>query len=201
MDYLQYLIYFGAYISAVVLHELLHYATSRLLGYNPTMSIFGLSVSYMVPEDKLHHVRIIAVAPLVEAFVVAVALFAFSTITLTWIMFLLGLVINTSGSDISVSRALGNENWWTKLDSGMRVLCGAAVLYIAAKITEYMYTQTNVYGEQLFYFYLADALLMSAILVAVIGICMAFFLDNNDSTFSLKSLSSGNTPPVETRKN
>ncbi len=135
------------------------------------------------------------------AFVVAVALFAFSTITLTWIMFLLGLVINTSGSDISVSRALGNENWWTKLDSGMRVLCGAAVLYIAAKITEYMYTQTNVYGEQLFYFYLADALSMSAILVALIGICMAFFLDNNDSTFSLKSLSSGNTPPVETRKN
>jgi uncharacterized membrane protein HdeD (DUF308 family) len=182
MDYLQYLLYFGVYIGAVVLHELLHWFVAKLLGYNPTVDIFGLSVDYWVPEDKLHHIRLISVAPLVVAFVIGVLVFTFSELTLMWVMLLIGLVINTSGSDISISRALGHDDWWTTTDSGIKVLCGSAMLFIASRITNYLHGNTNVYGEQLFYFYVGDALSMASILVAVIGIGLYFW--NNKPTSS-----------------
>jgi len=175
MDYLQYLLYFGVYIGAVVLHELIHWFVAKLLGYNPTVDIFGLSVDYWVPDDKLHHIRLISVAPLAVAFVIGVLVFTFSTLTLMWALLLIGLVINTSGSDLSIARALGHGNWWTNTDSGMKVVCGAAVVHVASRITNYMYINTNVYGEQLFYFYLTDALSMSAILIAGCGVCLFFW--------------------------
>lgn len=175
MDYLQYLLYFGVYIGAVVLHELIHWFVARLLGYNANMDLFGLSVDYWVPDDKLNHIRLISLAPLVVAFVIGMLVFTFSTLTLTWALLLIGLVINTSGSDISIGRALGHGNWWTNTDSGMKVVCGGAVLYVASKITNYMYMQTNVYGEQLFYFYLTDVLSISAIITSMCGICLFFW--------------------------
>jgi uncharacterized membrane protein HdeD (DUF308 family) len=182
MDYLQYLLYFGAYIGGVMLHELLHWVVARLLGYNPNIDLFGLSVDYWVPEDKLQHIRLISVAPLVVAFAIGVLVFTFSTLTLMWVLLLVGLVINTSGSDISISRALGHDDWWTNTDSGIRIVCGSAILIIASKIMEYMYAQTNVYGEQLFYFYIADVLSISGILCALIGVCLFFW--NNKPTSS-----------------
>ena len=175
MDYLQYLLYFGVYIGAVVLHELIHWFVAKLLGYNPTLDIFGLSVDYWVPDDKLHHIRLISVAPLVVALVIGVLVFTFSTLTLTWALLLIGLVINTSASDLSIARALGHGNWWTNTASGMKVGCGAAVLYIASRLTNYMYTQTNVYVEQLFYFYIADVFSISAIFCGIIGMCIFFW--------------------------
>ena len=158
---------------------------AKLLGYNPTVDIFGLSVDYWVPDDKLHHIRLISVAPLVVAFVIGVLVFTFSTLTLMWALLLIGLVINTSGSDLSIARALGHENWWTNTDSGMKVVCGAAVLYVASRLTYYLYAQTNVYGEQLFYFYIADVFSISAILVAMCGVCLFFW---NNKPMSSESL-------------
>lgn len=175
MDYLQYLLYFGVYIGAVVLHELIHWLVAKLLGYNPTLNIFGLSVDYWVPDDKLHHIRLISVAPLVVAFAIGVLVFTFSTLTLMWGLLLIGLVINTSGSDLSISRALGHDNWWTNTDSGMKVVCGAAVVWVASAFVNMLYRNTNVYGEQLFYYYVADALSMSALLIGMCGICLFFW--------------------------
>jgi len=181
MDYLQYLWYFGAYIGGVMLHELLHWVVARLLGYNPNIDLFGLSVDYWVPEDKLQHIRLISVAPLVVAFAIGVLVFTFSTLTLMWAMLLIGLVINTSGSDISISRALGHDDWWTTTDSGIKVLCGGAILMVASRITHYLYARTNVYGEQLFYFHITDALYISSILVALIGMGL-YFLNNKPTS-------------------
>lgn len=179
MDYIQYLLYFGVYIGAVVLHELIHYLMAKVLGYNPTLDVFGLSVDYWVPEDKLNHIRIISVAPIVAALIIGVLVFTFTTLTLTWALLLLGLVINTSGSDISISRALGHDNWWTNTDAGIKILCGGLVLWGSSAFVNMLFRNATVYGEQLFYFFLADILSISAVAVGFIGIGLYFW--NNQS--------------------
>ena len=105
---LDFILFFGAYMGGVILHELCHWIAGKVLAQNVSMSLFGLRVEYDVPTENVARIRWISLSPLLLAILIVTSTFALGIVDNLFIwLVVIGLVINTSSSDLSIRKALG----------------------------------------------------------------------------------------------
>lgn len=187
MELLQYtgfdfILFFGAYMGGVFLHELCHWISGKLLAENVSMSLFGLRVEYDVPTENVARIRWISLSPLLLAILIVTSTFALGIVDnlLIWLV-VIGLVINTSSSDLSIKKALGETIFTDDIHRSLKVAATGLLLWILSSNMDQI--PTSGYPQKLFLFYVEGIFQIAAIVLILIG--FAFYLF--DDLIQLKS--------------
>ena len=179
MDYIQYLIYFGAYMAGVMLHEVCHWVSGKILAENVSMSLFGLRVEYDVPIENVARIRWISLSPLLLAILIVMSTFVLGMVDNLFIwLVVIGMVINTSSSDLSIKKALGEVIWIDNLSKGLKIAATGLLIWL---VGFGMSSIENVtFGQQLFVNYISGVAETAATILIFIGIVI-FLWDNQKS--------------------
>jgi len=178
MDYLQYIIYFGIFMLGIFSHEGAHAMVAYHFKLNPEVDLWGLKVLYD-QTDNDRHIRLIGLAPLLLGGFVALTEAMYIIITngpirTTTILFLIGLLIGTSASDLSVQITKQGE-WkaWKKIPVYFRVVGAGILLHFGAG------GLPMVFQSNAALFVLATALETAGIFVILVGFGMWVLQDVN----------------------
>lgn len=168
MDYLQYLIYFGVFMAGIFSHEGAHALFASFYKLNPEIDLWGLKVLYD-QTDNDRAIRLIGLAPLLlGAFVslteVIYIIMSGGSIRMFTVLFLIGLLIGTSASDLSV-QITKNGEWkaWKSIPAYYRVFAGGLVLYFIPAVLPKLFESTMAL------FILISALETASVVVMFLG--------------------------------
>ena len=178
MDILQYLIYFGIFMMGIFSHEGAHAMFAHFYKLNPEVDLWHLKVLYD-QTDNNRAIRLIGLAPLLLGGFVALteAVYIVATnsrIRMSTILFLTGLLIGTSASDLSVQITKQGE-WkaWKKIPGYFRVMAGGVILWLVAGGLPMIFYNNNAL------FVVTSSLDPAAIGVVIIGFGMWVLKDVN----------------------
>tara|TARA_R110002110_G_scaffold16174_1_gene70695 strand:- start:148 stop:729 length:582 start_codon:yes stop_codon:yes gene_type:complete len=173
---LDFILFFGAYMGGVILHELCHWIAGKVLAQNVSMSLFGLRVEYDVPIENLARVRWISLSPLLVAILIVTFTFALGIVNNLFIwLVVIGMVINTSTSDLSIRKALGETIFTDDLHRGFKM--GATGLFFWFVGSGIGNIETTTYSQKLFFHYLNSISHITAIVLIFIGVIFYLFDD------------------------
>ena len=176
---LDFILLFGAYMGGVILHELCHWIAGKLLAENVSMSLFGLRVEYDVPTENVARIRWISLSPLLLAILIVTSIFAFGIVDnlYMWLV-VIGMVINTSSSDLSIKKALGETIFTDNLSRGVKI--AATGFFIGVVGWALAYIPTTTYPQQLFLTYL-NAISETATIILIFTGVAFYFLDGHSA--------------------
>ena len=173
---LDFILFFGAYMGGVLLHELCHWIAGTLLAENVSISLFGLRVEYDVPTENVARIRWISLSPLLLAILIVTSTFAFGMVDNLFIwLVVIGLVINTSSSDLSIKKALGETIFTDDIHRSLKIAATGLLLWMLSSGISQI--QTSTYGQKLFLFYLSGVAELTAVLLILIGVIFYLFDD------------------------
>tara|TARA_R100000664_G_scaffold6800_1_gene11853 strand:+ start:4461 stop:5042 length:582 start_codon:yes stop_codon:yes gene_type:complete len=173
---LDFILFFGAYMGGVILHELCHWIAGKVLAQNVSMSLFGLRVEYDVPTENVARIRWISLSPLLLAILIVTSTFALGIVDNLFIwLVVIGLVINTSSSDLSIRKALGETIFIDDLHRSFKIAATGFLLYALSNGIPRL--ETSTYPQQLFLHYLGSSFQTAGILLMVVGVSIYFYDD------------------------
>jgi hypothetical protein len=173
---LDFILFFGAYMGGVILHELCHWIAGKVLAQNVSMSLFGLRVEYDVPTENVARIRWISLSPLLLAILIVTSTFAFGMVDNLFIwLVVIGLVINTSSSDLSIRKALGETILTDDLHRSLKIAATGFLLHILSMGIARL--ETSTYGQELFIHYVGSAFQAAGILLIIVGVSIYFYDD------------------------
>ena len=165
-------------MGGVLLHELCHWIAGKLLAENVSMSLFGLRVEYDVPTENVARIRWISLSPLLLAILIVTSTFALGIVDNLFIwLVVIGLVINTSSSDLSIRKALGETIFIDDLHRSFKIAATGFLLWMLSSGISQMAAQTSTYSQKLFLFYLSGVAQLTAVLLILIGVIFYLFDD------------------------
>ena len=171
-------------MAGIFAHEGAHALFAYHFKLNPEVDLWGLKVLYD-QTDNDRHIRLIGLAPLLLGGFVALteAVYIITTnspIRTTTILFLVGLLIGTSASDLSVSITKQGE-WkaWKRIPAYQRVLAGGLILCILPNIFPLLFESTRAL------FVLIGALEAAGLGVILVGVGMWVLKDVSLSDLKL----------------
>ena len=173
---LDFILFFGAYMGGVILHELCHWIAGKVLAQNVSMSLFGLRVEYDVPTENVARIRWISLSPLLLAILIVTSTFALGIVDNLFIwLVVIGLVINTSSSDLSIRKALGETILTDDLHRSFKIAATGLFLYILSMGIPRL--ETSTYSQKLFFHYVGSSFEAAGILLMVVGVAIYFYDD------------------------
>ena len=173
---LDFILFFGAYLGGVILHELCHWIAGKVLAQNVSMSLFGLRVEYDVPTENVARIRWISLSPLLLAILIVTSTFALGIVDNLFIwLVVIGLVINTSSSDLSIRKALGETILTDDLHRSLKIAATGFLIHILSMGIARL--ETSTYGQELFIHYVGSAFQAAGILLMVVGVAIYFYDD------------------------
>ena len=173
---LDFILFFGAYMGGVILHELCHLIAGKVLAQNVSMSLFGLRVEYDVPTENVARIRWISLSPLLLAILIVTFTFALGIVDNLFIwLVVIGLVINTSSSDLSIRKALGETIFTDDIHRSLKI--GATGLFLHILSMGIPRLETSTYGQELFIHYVGSSFQAAGILLMVVGVAIYFYDD------------------------
>lgn len=118
------------------MHELVHFFVGSVLGTRKmSVDFWALEVRYESNDDL--KTRIVSLSPLVLGVVLFVAYMLTSEApNLHVILFLVGLVLLTSYSDLSLRAAKSMPTKWTSIDSSIKIMVGGVMLFAASRVLD-----------------------------------------------------------------
>ncbi len=155
--------------AGIYTHELSHYVTAKSLKLSPKISFLFLRPSSSSSATDTE-TRLVGIAPFIVAIISAAVLVGFyQPVPLAGWAFLLGLLIFTSASDLSVTVARsGRWEVWEKIPVGFRVFGGGLLTYWGASGLVYLYW-AGLEVSRLFLVELSSLAEMAGVLVMVAG--------------------------------
>ncbi len=173
---LDFILFFGAYMGGVILHELCHWIAGKVLAQNVSMSLFGLRVEYDVPTENVARIRWISLSPLLLAILIVTSTFALGIVDNLFIwLVVIGLVINTSSSDLSIRKALGETILTDDLHRSFKIAGTGLFIHILSMGIPRL--ETSTYSQKLFFHYVGSAFQAAGILLMVVGVAIYFYDD------------------------
>lgn len=178
---LDFILLFGAYMGGVILHELCHWIAGKLLAENVSMSLFGLRVEYDVPTENVARIRWISLSPLLLAILIVTSIFAFGIVDNLYIwLVVIGMVINTSSSDLSIKKALGETIFTDNLPRGVKIAATGFFIGVVGWALGYIPTTTS--RQQIFLYHLDSV--SETVTVILIFIGVAFYVLDDPSVLN-----------------
>ena len=173
-------------MGGVLLHELCHWIAGKLLAENVSMSLFGLRVEYDVPTENVARIRWISLSPLLLAILIVTSTFAFGMVDNLFIwLVIIGLVINTSSSDLSIKKALGETIFTDDIHRSLKIAATGLLLWILSNGISQI--PTSGYPQKLFLFYVEGIFQIAAVILILIGGAFYLFDDLNQIKSSATS--------------
>ena len=173
---LDFILFFGAYMGGVILHELCHWIAGKVLAQNVSISLFGLRVEYDVPTENVARIRWISLSPLLLAILIVTSTFVLGMVDNLFIwLVVIGLVINTSSSDLSIRKALGETIFIDDLHRSFKIAATGFFLYILSMGIPRL--ETSTYGQELFFHYVGSSFQAAGILLIIVGVSIYFYDD------------------------
>ena len=173
---LDFILFFGAYMGGVILHELCHWIAGKVLAQNVSISLFGLRVEYDVPTENIARIRWISLSPLLLAILIATSTFVLGMVDNLFIwLVVIGLVINTSSSDISIRKALGETIFIDELHRSFKIAATGFFLHILSMGIPRL--ETSYPAQKMFFHYVGSSFQTAGILLMVVGVAIYFYDD------------------------
>ena len=181
---LDFILLFGAYMGGVILHELCHWIAGKLLAENVSMSLFGLRVEYDVPTENVARIRWISLSPLLLAILIVTSIFAFGMVDNLYIwLVVIGMVINTSSSDLSIKKALGETIFTDNLPRGVKIAATGFFFGVVGWGLSHIPTTTQ--RQQIFLYHLESVSETATVILIFIGV--AFYVLDDPSVLNISA--------------
>ena len=145
------------------------------------MSLFGLRVEYDVPTENVARIRWISLSPLLLAILIVTSIFAFGIVDNLYIwLVVIGMVINTSSSDLSIKKALGETIFTDNLPRGVKIAATGFFIGVVGWALGYIPTTTS--RQQIFLYHLDSV--SETVTVILIFIGVAFYVLDDPSVLN-----------------
>jgi len=157
-----------SFFVAIFLHEMAHYAVAKWFGLQPSLLLWELEVRYDHKSTDMQ-TRLVGLAPIIFAFLsLCFAWAVFDPVPVWAYVFVIGLVLFTSGSDLSIDMARGKAWKYQYLFPGpVRIaIAGVVLVVIITAIERFIFAHPEISKQWLLLLGYVD---VSAHLIILIG--------------------------------